>query len=175
LGRKTPLYIDSCVCCTHTHTHKHTHTHTHTHTHACTHTRMHTHTHAHESVYHSHLTLNMRTRKRIVRPDRGLLRLSWAHVFEFTQTLITHHSSHTRIIIFWSPASSLKVSEYRCYWYSVGGKCGALHSLFLLAGGANGHSAPIEWSKLVVNKRGGKVYQAAMPIVGAKPRQENSS
>eukprot|EP00802_Teleaulax_amphioxeia_P013777 Tamp_13831.p1 GENE.Tamp_13831~~Tamp_13831.p1 ORF type:complete len:534 (+),score=78.47 Tamp_13831:34-1602(+) len=37
-------------------------------------------------------------------------------------------------------------------------------------GGGAGHSAPIEWSKLVLNKPGGKIYQAAMPIVGAKAR-----
>ena len=41
--------------------------------------------------------------------------------------------------------------------------------LFAFAGGA-GHSAPIEWSKIVLNKPGGKVFQAAMPVVGAKAR-----
>lgn len=42
-------------------------------------------------------------------------------------------------------------------------------------GGGAGHSAPLEWSKLVMNKLGGKVYEAAVPIVGAKIREQSSS
>jgi hypothetical protein len=40
--------------------------------------------------------------------------------------------------------------------------------------GGAGHSAAVEWSKLILNNPGGKIYEAAMPIVNNKVRAEDS-